>query len=178
MCMQLYATESKTKYRVYFNELETNNLIKILGDDINKRNIQLCNFIEKTLPRIFNECKNKRIMVLDIVNNSQNIKAIVLLQDINIDFLKPKEKNHYFKITQVNFKDGYVFKNWLINTQYSYKIISVSPRNVKVIIFNMTESDEMNLSQVDAEIDDICNIAKYFFVHTAYKLEKCFKQIA
>lgn len=177
--MQLCKTGKGTKYRIYFTELETNNLIKILGDNISIRNIQLCSYIEKTLPKNFDICNNKRIMVLNIFNNALNISADVLLQDINVEFLKPKEKFHYFKITKINFKDGYVFKNWLLGKNYSYKIVDVAHNNnVKVLIYNMTENDEMNLSEIGAEIEESCNIAKYFIVHTAYKLEKYLNQIA
>ena len=42
-----------------FNELETNNLEKILGDDISVKNLQLCSYIEETLPKFFNECNGK-----------------------------------------------------------------------------------------------------------------------
>ena len=49
--MQLYQAETDTKYRVFFNELETNNLEKIMGDDISIRNVQLCAYLEDTLPK-------------------------------------------------------------------------------------------------------------------------------
>ena len=177
--MQLCETGKRTKYRIYFNELETNNLIKILGNNISIRNIQLCSYIEKILPKNFDICNNKRIMVLNIFNNALNISADVLLQDINVEFLKPKEKFHYFKITQITFKDGYVFKNWLLQNKYSYKIIDVAHNNnVKVLIYNMTENDEMHLSEIGAEIEESCNMAKYLILHTADKLEKYLNQIA
>ena len=57
--MQLYQAETDTKYRVFFNELETNNLEKIMGDDISIRNVQLCAYLEDTLPKAFSECIGK-----------------------------------------------------------------------------------------------------------------------
>lgn len=172
--MQLYTMGSDTKYRVFFNELETNNLVKILGDDISIRNLQLCSYIENKLPELFDICNKKRIMVLNIYNDRPYITAIVLLQDIDADFLKPKEKNHFFKVTQVSFENGSAFKKWLLDKEYLYKIINISPKDVKVIIFNMKESDEMTLAQVGAKINTVCNLAKYIIIETAGKLEKCF----
>lgn len=174
--MQLFnIQESKTKYRVFFDELETNNLVKIAGDDISIRNLQLCSYLEKVLPSSFEECRQKRIMVLNIVNDRPYITALVLLQDINTDFIQPKEKNHFFKVTQITFNSGSAFKNWLLDRDYTYRIISISPKHVKVIVFNMKEFDEMTLAQLGAKINTICNLAEYVFMQTAYKLEKCFE---
>ena len=74
--MQLYQAETDTKYRVFFNELETNNLEKIMGDDISIRNVQLCAYLEDTLPKAFSECIGKRVMVLNIYNERDR-KSVV-----------------------------------------------------------------------------------------------------
>jgi hypothetical protein len=166
---------SDTKFRVFFSELETNNLIKILGDNISIRNIQLCSFIEEMLPKLFEECANKRVMVLNINNDRPYITAVVLLQDINASFMKPKEKNHFFKVTKVTFENGNAFKKWLLGKDYLYKVVHISKNKVKVALFNMRQDDEMTLAQVGAKINNIGNIAQYILVETAYKLEKCFE---
>ena len=101
--MQLYQAETDTKYRVFFNELETNNLEKIMGDDISIRNVQLCAYLEDTLPKAFSECIGKRVMVLNIYNERPYITAVVLLQDIDISFAKPKDKKCMLKATNISF---------------------------------------------------------------------------
>lgn len=172
--MQLYNTDSNTKFRIFFNELETNNLEKILGDDISVRNLQLCSYIEETLPKVFNECNGKRVMVLNVYNDRPYITALVLIQDINVEFPKPKEKSCLLKATNISFSDGKTFKKWLYDKNYFYKIINVTSNKIKVVVFNMSKKDEMDLAQVDARINATGNIAKYIYLETAYKLEKCF----
>lgn len=173
--MQLYNTENNTKFRVFFNELETNNLEKILGDNISIRNIQLCAYLEETLPKIFSECTGKRVMVLNIYNERPYITALILTQDININFNKPKEKNCKLKLTNISFSNANTFKKWLYDKNYYYKIIDITNNKIKVAVFNMSKKDEMALAQVDARINSTGNIAKYIFLETAYKLEKCFE---
>ena len=172
--MQLYQAETDTKYRVFFNELETNNLEKIMGDDISIRNVQLCAYLEDTLPKAFSECIGKRVMVLNIYNERPYITAVVLLQDIDISFAKPKDKKWMLKATNISFCDGNAFKKWLLDKDYNYKIISLKRNKVKVVIFNMTSKDEMNLADSDAKINATGNIAKYILLETMYRLEKCF----
>ena len=175
--MQLFTMGSNTKYRVFFNELESNNIVKSLGKkNVSIRNIDLCSYIETVLPILFNECKNKRVMVLNICHDRPYISAIVLVQDIDAKFPTPKEKKHLLKVTKVSFTDGNAFKDWLLDKDYSYKVVYVSRNNkVKVAIFNMRESDEMKLAQYGAKIVTVYDVLRYMLSETMYKLEKCFQ---
>ena len=176
--MQLYNDyNSKDKFKVIFNEIETSNIKHSLGDsNISIRNLVLCYYIEKRLPKLFGECSNKRVMVLNIQNDDRYITALVLLQDITAGFIKPKEKSNLFRVTEVTFENGKAFKKWLLNSkkEYAYKITEVTSRSVKVIIFNMSKFDELSVSEVGAQINIVCSIAKYILLETAEKLEKCF----
>ena len=131
---------------------------------------------EKRLPKIFEECSNKRVMVLNIQNDDRYITALVLLQDINASFIKPKEKNSLFKATQITFQNAKSFKKWLLNRKrvYTYKITDNTSKSVKVVIFNMSKLDELSVSEVGAQINNVCSIAKYILLETAEKFEKCF----
>ena len=111
-------------------------------------------------------------MVLNIYNERPYITAVVLLQDIDISFAKPKDKKWMLKATNISFCDGNAFKKWLLDKDYNYKIISVKRNKVKVVIFNMTSKDEMNLADSDAKINATGNIAKYILLETMYRLEK------
>ena len=54
--MQLFTMGSDTKYRVFFNELESKNIVKSLGkNNISIRNIDLCSYIEKALPELYKD---------------------------------------------------------------------------------------------------------------------------
>ena len=173
--MQLYRVNanSKNKFKVIFNEIETNNIKQSLGDrNISVRNLFLCYYIEKRLPEIFKECSNKRVMVLNIENDERYITALVLLQNMSLGFNKPKERNGLLKVTQVTFKDNNMFKNWLINTNYAYRITDIKAK--KVIIFNMSKYDEIAVSEFGARINRVCSITKYILLETAEKFEKCF----
>lgn len=175
--MQLFNMGSDIKYRIFFNELETHNIEKSLGkDNISIRNTRLCAHIEKNAPKLFEEFKNKRVMVLNICHDRPYISAVVLVQDIDAKFPTPKEKKHLIKVTKVSFTDGSAFKDWLLDKDYSYKVVYVSKNNkVKVAIFNMRESDEMNLAQYGAEINTVYDIISYMLSETMYKLERCFQ---
>lgn len=176
--MQLYNDfNSKDKFKVIFDEVETSNMKRSLGDsNISIRNLVLCYYIEKRLPKIFEECSNKRVMVLNIQNDDRYITALVLLQDINASFIKPKEKNSLFKATQITFQNAKSFKKWLLNRKrvYTYKITDNTSKSVKVVIFNMSKLDELSVSEVGAQINNVCSIAKYILLETAEKFEKCF----
>ena len=175
--MQLFTMGPNTKYRVFFNELESNNIVKSLGKkNVSIRNIDLCSYIETVLPILFNECKNKRVMVLNIYNDRPYISAVVLVQDVNALFPTPKEKHHLIKVTKVVFENGSDFKSWLLDKKYSYKVVYVNSKNkVKVAIFNMKVADEMNLAQYGAEINSVSDILSFMLIETKYKLEKCFQ---
>ncbi len=175
--MQLFTMGSDTKYRVFFNELESKNIVKSLGkNNISIRNIDLCSYIEKALPELFKECSNKRVMVLNILNDGPYISAVVLVQDINAVFPNPKEKKHLVKVTKVIFEDGNAFKEWLLDKDYSYKVVYVTSKNkVKVAIFNMKVADEMSLAKYGAEINSVGDILSFMLIETKYKLEKCFQ---
>ena len=102
--MQLFNMGSETKFRVFFNELESHNIEKSLGSEsISIRNITLCEHIEKIVPSLFEEFSHKRVMVLNICNERPYISAIVLVQDIDAKFPTPKEKKHLLKVTKVSF---------------------------------------------------------------------------
>lgn len=175
--MQLFNMGSTTKFRVFLNELETHNIEKSLGsDNISIRNIRLCEYIEKTVPNLFEEFSHKRVMVLNICHDRPYISAIVLVQDIDAKFPTPKEKRHLLKVTKVSFTDGNAFKDWLLDKDYAYKVVYVSKNNkVKVAIFNMRESDEMDLAKYGAKINTVYDIIRYMLSETMYKLEKCFQ---
>lgn len=175
--MQLFNMGSETKFRVFFNELESHNIEKSLGSEsISIRNITLCEHIEKIVPSLFEEFSHKRVMVLNICNERPYISAIVLVQDIDAKFPTPKEKKHLLKVTKVSFTDGNTFKDWLLDKDYSYKVVYVSRNNkIKVAIFNMKESDEMTLAQYGAKIVNVYDILRYMLSETMYKLEKCFQ---
>ena len=175
--MQLFNMGSETKFRVFFNELETHNIEKSLGsENISIRNITLCEHIEKIVPSLFEEFSHKRVMVLNICHDRPYISAIVLVQDIDAKFPTPKEKKHLLKVTKVSFTDGNAFKDWLLDKDYSYKVVYVSRNNkVKVAIFNMRESDEMKLAQYGAKIVTVYDVLRYMLSETMYKLEKCFQ---
>ncbi len=172
--MQLFTTNCANTFRLYFDEIETNNLQKALNDKISIRNLDLCYYIEQSLPRLFKEFKNKRVMVLNIFNDRPNINAIVLVQDIKAQFVKPKEKASLFKVSEVHFDDIEACNNWLKDKDYVYKIISKKTKDVKVIILNMSKVDQMQLAEFNGQIYTVCNIAKYILIQTADKLEKCF----
>ena len=175
--MQLFNMGSETKFRVFFNELESHNIEKSLGsENISIRNITLCEHIEKIVPSLFEEFSHKRVMVLNICNERPYISAIVLVQYIDAKFPTPKEKKHLLKVTKVSFTDGNTFKDWLLDKDYSYKVVYVSRNNkIKVAIFNMKESDEMTLAQYGAKIVNVYDILRYMLSETMYKLEKCFQ---
>ncbi len=171
--MQLYSTESDTKFKVIFNSTDAISLGKIFKN-ISIRNIQLCSYIEERLPKIFEECKGKRIMVLNIIDERPNcIVILFMIQDIDAKFPKPQEKKHYFKVTELSFYDIDTLKEWINNKDYTYKIIEDSPKDIRVVIFNMSQRDEMELFEANVRINTVCNIAKYFILQTASKLEKC-----
>ena len=56
--MRICRTFSSEKLRVFFDDVESNNMKKAFKGNISIRNINLCYFIEKTLPK-FEECKGK-----------------------------------------------------------------------------------------------------------------------
>lgn len=171
--MQLYTTESKSKYRVLFDSSDANSIGEIFKN-ISIRNIELCSYIEERLPEIFDECKRKRVMVLNIVDQRpSSIMVLILIQDIKTNFPKPQEKKHYFKVTELSFYDINTLNEWIDKKKYTYKIIEKSQNDVKVIIFNMSKRDEMELFEANVKITSVCNIAKYFILQTANKLEKC-----
>ena len=91
---------------------------------------------------------------------------------MSLGFNKPKERNGLLKVTQVTFKDNNMFKNWLINTNYAYRITDIKAK--KVIIFNMSKYDEIAVSEFGAKINRVCSITKYILLETAEKFEKCF----
>lgn len=171
--MQLYTTESKTKYRILFDSSDAMSLGEIFKN-ISIRNIELCSYIEERLPKVFDECKRKRVMVLNIVDQRpSSIMVLILVQDIKTHFPKPQEKKHYFKVTELSFYHIDTFNKWISNKSYTYKIIENSQEQVKVIVFNMSQGDEMELFEANVKITTICNIVKYFLSQTASKLEKC-----
>ncbi len=171
--MQLYKTESKTKYKVLFDSSDAMSLGEIFKN-ISIRNIELCAYIEERLPKVFDECKRKRVMVLNIVDQRPStIMVMVLVQDIKASFPKPHEKRHYFKVTELSFYNIDTLNEWISKKNYTYKIIENSHQQVKVIIFNMSQKDEMELFEANVKINTVCNIAKYFILQTAIKLEKC-----
>lgn len=87
--MRICRTFSEEKLRV-FDDVESNNIKKAFKGNISIRNVNLCYFIENTLPK-FKECNGKRVMVLNIQNDT-SVNALVLLQDIDEQFNIPKEK--------------------------------------------------------------------------------------
>lgn len=171
--MQLYTTESKAKYKILFDSSDAMSLGEIFKN-ISIRNIELCSYIEERLPKVFDECKRKRVMVLNIVDQRpSSIMVLVLVQDIKAHFPKPQEKRHYFKVTELSLYNIDTFNEWISNKNYTYKIIQNSSGQIKAIIFNMSRKDEMELFDANIKITAICNIAKYFLLQTANKLEKC-----
>lgn len=168
--MKLCRTLSEKKLRVYFNDIESNNIKKTFKNNINIRNVNLCYFIENTLPH-FEECKGKRVMVLNIQNDA-SVSALVVLQDIDESFDVPKEKNYKFKISEISFKDGKSFKEWQKNKKYIYKIKEVNDSEVKVLVYNMKTQDELSLYLYGGTINLTCNIIEYIFLQTADILNK------
>lgn len=108
--MRICRTFSEEKLRVFFDDVESNNIKKAFKGNISIRNVNLCYFIENTLPK-FKECNGKRVMVLNIQNDT-SVNALVLLQDIDEQFNIPKEKSYWFKISEISFEDGKSFKEW------------------------------------------------------------------
>ncbi len=170
--MQLFGMMSDTKYRVYFNEIESNNIRKALGNDVSIRNIKLCYFIERILPKMFDECIGKRIMVANIYSEDEYINAVVILQNIQIKFNKPKEKNYLFKATEISFEDIDSFNYWISNKKYIYKIIKQNSKQVKVVVFNVTTQDELLLSLSGGQINKVCNILEYVLLVAANKFRE------
>ena len=77
---------------------------------------------------------------------------------------------------KVIFEDGNAFKEWLLDKDYSYKVVYVTSKNkVKVAIFNMKVADEMSLAKYGAEINSVGDILSFMLIETKYKLEKCFQ---
>ena len=99
--MRICRTFSSEKLRVFFDDVESNNMKKAFKGNISIRNINLCYFIEKTLPK-FEECKGKRVMVLNI-KNDESVNALVLVQDVDEQFAIPKEKSYWFKRSEISF---------------------------------------------------------------------------
>lgn len=114
-------------------------------------------------------------MVIDISDNNSYIVADILLQDIDIEFEKPKNKMTFLKLTNVSFPNGSEFKKWLKGKRYLYKIIEVLPNKIKVVLFNLSLYDEMELSQYAGRVNATGDVFKYIYLETAYKLEKCFE---
>ena len=170
--MQLCYMMSDSKYRVYFNERETNNIRKILGNDISIRNVSLCYYIEKVLPLNFQECVGKRVMVTNVYAQDKYISATVLLQDIEFEFSQPKDKNYRFKITEVSFDNGRSFKDWLKDKRYAYKILEVTTKKVRVILFNVNVQDELLISLSGGQINRVCSIIEYALFATANKFKE------
>lgn len=170
--MQLCYMMSDSKYRVYFSERETNNIRKTLGNDISIRNVSLCYYIERVLPSCFEQCVGKRIMVTNIYAQDKYISATVLLQDIQFEFSRPKDKNYWFKITEVSFEDGKSFKKWLKGKRYAYKILEITSKKVKVILFNVNVQDELLISLSGGQINRVCSVIEYAFLATANKFKE------
>lgn len=170
--MQLCHMMSDTKYRLYFNETETENIRLTLGKNISIRNVALCYYIENVLPSYFEQCNGKRIMVTNIYDEDKYINATVLLQDIDLEFSKPKDKSYKFKITEVSFKDGKSFKNWLKGKNYAYKIIEITSGKVKVVLFNVSVQDELSISLSGGKINRVCSIIEYMILFTADKVKE------
>ena len=168
--MKLCRTLSEEKLRVYFDDIESNNIKKTFKDNINIRNVNLCYFIEKTLPN-FEECKGKRVMVLNIQDDT-SVNALVVLQDIDESFDVPKDKNYWFKVSEISFKDGKSFKEWHKDKKYTYKIKEVNDSEVKVLVYNMKVQDELSLYLYSGKINLRCSIVEYIFLQTADKLNK------
>ena len=170
--MQLCYMMSDSKYRVYFSERETNNIRKILGSDISIRNVSLCYYIERVLPITFQECVGKRVMVTNIYAQDKYISATVLLQDIELEFNQPKDKNYWFKITEVSFENGRSFKEWLKGKRYAYKILEVTSKKIRVILFNVNLQDELLISLSGGQVNRVCSVIEYAFLATANKFKE------
>lgn len=172
--MQLYNMMSDNRYRILFNERESDNLRKTLGSEISIRNISLCYYIEKVLPSRFEECKGKRVMVTNIYSQDNYITATVLLQDIRFEFSRPKDKTYKFKVTEVSFENGRSFKNWLKGKKYAYKILEVTSKKVKVVLFNVNLQDELLISLDGGKINKACGIVEYMLLTAANKVKEQF----
>lgn len=170
--MQLCYMMSDSKYRVYFSERETNNIKKILGNDISIRNISLCYYIERVLPMTFKECFGKRVMVTNIYAQDKYLSATVLLQDIEFEFSQPKDKTSLFKVTEVSFENGRSFKEWLKGKRYAYKILEITSKRIKVILFNVNVQDELLISLSGGQINRVCSIIEYALFATANKFKE------
>ncbi len=168
--MKLCRTLSEEKLRVYFDDVESNNIKKAFKGNISIRNVNLCYFIENTLPH-FKECKGKRVMVLNIQDDA-SVNALVILQDIDESFDVPKDKNYWFKVSEISFKDGKSFKRWHKDKKYAYKIKEVTDKEVKVLVYNMKPQDELSLYLYDGKINLTCNIIEYIFLQTTDMLNK------
>ena len=168
--MRICRTFSEEKLRVFFDDVESNNIKKAFKGNISIRNVNLCYFIENTLPK-FKECSGKRVMVLNIQNDT-SVNALVLLQDIDEQFDIPKEKSYWFKISEISFEDGKSFKEWYKDKNYTYKIKEVNDKEVKVLVYNMKAQDELSLCLYRGKINFTCNIIEYIFLQTVDILNK------
>lgn len=173
--MTLYQTELASKYRVYFNDIETNNIKKALNDDISIRNINLCYYIEHELPKEYEDLKDKSIMVLNIFYDGRYISALILIQNIKLDFKKPKQPNTMFKVTAAIFKRKDDFDKWIKGKDYGYKVLSTSTNSFNVILFNVKAYDEMSLSRYGAQIEKRCGIVEYIIYKAADKIKEQIK---
>lgn len=111
-------------------------------------------------------------MVTNIFNDCDYISATVILQNIGLEFSKPKDKNYKFKITEVSFENGKSFKSWLKGKKYAYKIIEVTSKKVKVILFNVNVQDELLISLSGGQINRVCSIIEYILLTTANKFKE------
>ena len=168
--MRICRTFSEEKLRVFFDDVESNNIKKAFKGNISIRNINLCYFIEKTLPK-FEECKGKRVMVLNI-KNDESVNALVLVQDVDEQFAIPKEKSYWFKISEISFENGKNFKEWYKGKDYTYKIKEVNDKEVKILIYNTKAQDELSLCLYGGKINFTCNIIEYIFLQTVDILNK------
>lgn len=171
--MQLYQTEKREKFRLYFNEKESNNMAKALEGDISIRNLELCHFIETVLPQKFKECKGKRVMVMNVYYDMSNISAVVFLQDVAMAFPEPKEKFGFIKITDISFESKNSFDEWMEDKNYLYKVKkNTNNKKYEVIVFNMRTEDELDLSENDGYIEKKCGVIEYIIFLFIQKIRK------
>lgn len=172
--MQLYNTMSEVKYRLCFEEKETENIEKALKGDLNIQNEQLCYFLENLLPKCYEQFKNKRGMITEINPNVGYMCATILLQDIDIAFKKPEEEINFFNVTKVSFADKESFENWKKDKNYKYKIKKSDGEKYEVVIYSMDVQDELNLLLISAFIEKKYNIFEYMFENVANSIKEKF----
>lgn len=144
---------NKNIFKVSFNDVESLNLKNALNGEITISNPKLCYYIESELPRRFKECRNKGVTVTEIINGLTIIATVLVLDDIEFDFCKPKLSSLSFRFTKVSFDSISDFNKWMEDKDYMYKALRSQDNTYRVLLYNVSTLDEMDLSSFNGVIE-------------------------